>query len=125
MLRDWLYIGIFLLISLFLPAAAIIMAALLSPRKPNAMKNDTYECGVETVGESRVQFKVQYYVYGLIFLVFDVEAVFLYPWAVAYNQLALYAVVEAVIFILILLGGLAYAWRKKALEWQYPGREGA
>ncbi|HNT53312.1 MAG TPA: NADH-quinone oxidoreductase subunit A [Anaerolineaceae bacterium] len=118
MLRDWLYIGIFLLISLFLPAAAIIMAALLSPRKPNAMKNDTYECGVETVGESRVQFKVQYYVYGLIFLVFDVEAVFLYPWAVAYNQLALYAVVEAVIFILILLGGLAYAWRKKALEWQ-------
>ncbi|HNZ12290.1 MAG TPA: NADH-quinone oxidoreductase subunit A [Anaerolineaceae bacterium] len=118
MLRDWLYIGIFLLISLFLPAAAIIMAALLSPRKPNPQKNDTYECGVETVGESRVQFKVQYYVYGLIFLVFDVEAVFLYPWAVAYNQLALYAVVEAIIFILILLGGLAYAWRKKALEWQ-------
>ena len=78
MLRDWLYIGIFLLISLFLPAAAIIMAALLSPRKPNPQKNDTYECGVETVGESRVQFKVQYYVYGLIFLVFDVEAVFLY-----------------------------------------------
>ncbi|MBP7356008.1 MAG: NADH-quinone oxidoreductase subunit A, partial [Longilinea sp.] len=116
MLRDWLYIGIFLLISLFLPAAAIIMAALLSPRKPNPQKNDTYECGVETVGESRVQFKVQYYVYGLIFLVFDVEAVFLYPWAVAYNQLALYAVVEAIIFILILLGGLAYAWRKKALE---------
>ena len=118
MLRDWLYFGIFLLISLFLPAAAIIMAALLSPRKPNPQKNDTYECGVETVGESRVQFKVQYYVYGLIFLVFDVEAVFLYPWAVAYNQLALYAVVEAIIFILILLGGLAYAWRKKALEWQ-------
>ncbi len=118
MLNDWLYIGIFVLVSLFLPAAAIGIAAILSPRKPDFIKNDTYECGVETVGETWVQFKAQYYVYALVFLVFDVETIFLYPWAVAFNQLTLFAVVEAILFILILLGGLIYAWRKGALEWQ-------
>jgi NADH:ubiquinone oxidoreductase subunit 3 (subunit A) len=64
-----------------------------------------------------VQFKAQYYVFGLVFLVFDVETVFLYPWAVAYNKLALWGVAEAVLFVIILLGGLIYAWRKGALEW--------
>lgn len=117
MLNDWLYVGIFALCALFLPAVAISIAALLSPKKPNKVKNSTYECGMETVGPTWVQFKVQYYVFALVFLVFDVEAVLLYPWAVAYNQLPLYAVVEAAIFILILLGGLFYAWRKGALEW--------
>lgn len=117
MLSSWLYIGVFMLVSLFLPAAAITIAALLSPKKPNVMKNATYECGMETVGEARVQFKVQYYVFGLIFLVFDIETVFLFPFAVAFNQVTLFAVLEAILFILILLGGLAYAWRKGALEW--------
>ncbi len=117
MLSSWLYIGIFMLVSLFLPAAAITIAALLSPKKPNVMKNATYECGMETVGEARVQFKVQYYVFGLIFLVFDIETIFLFPFAVAFNQVTIFAVLEAILFILILLGGLAYAWRKGALEW--------
>lgn len=117
MLSDWFYIGVFLLVSLFLPAAAITIAALLSPKRPNPIKNATYECGMETVGEARVQFKVQYYVFGLIFLVFDIETVFLFPFAVAYHQVSLFGVLEAVLFILILLGGLAYAWRKGALEW--------
>lgn len=118
MLNDWLYLGVFALIALFLPAAAISMAAMMAPKKPNPIKNSTYECGMETVGPSWVQLKVQYYVFGLIFLVFDVEAVLLFPWAVAYKQLPLYAVVEAVLFLLILLGGLYYAWRKGALEWR-------
>lgn len=117
MLSEWLYIGVFMLVSLFLPAAAITIAAVLAPKKSNPMKNATYECGMETVGESRVQFKVQYYVFGLIFLVFDIETVFLYPFAVAYQQMALWGVLEAVFFVLILLGGLLYAWRKGALEW--------
>ena len=117
MLSSWLYIGVFMLVSLFLPAAAITIAALLSPKKPNVMKNATYECGMETVGEARVQFKVQYYVFGLIFLVFDIETIFLFPFAVAFNQVTIFAVLEAILFILILLGGLAYAWRKGALEW--------
>ena len=114
---DWLYVGLFMLIAAFLPAAAIFIASILAPKKPNAIKNSTYECGMETVGEAWVQFKAQYYIFALIFLVFDIETIFLYPWAVAFNQLSLFAVVEAVIFILILLGGLLYAWRKGALEW--------
>jgi NADH:ubiquinone oxidoreductase subunit 3 (subunit A) len=117
MFNDWLYIGIFLVIAAFLPSAAIIIAGILSPKKPNKIKNQTYECGIETVGETWVQFKAQYYVYGLIFLVFDVETVFLYPWAVAFNQLTIYGVLEALLFVLILAGGLVYAWRKGALEW--------
>ena len=96
---------------------ALVIAGILSPKKPNPIKNSTYECGMETVGPSWVQFKVQYYIYGLIFLVFDVETVLLYPWAVAYNRLALFGVLEAVFFVLILTGGLWYVWRKGALEW--------
>lgn len=117
MANDWIYIGLFVLISLFLPTAAILIAGLLSPKKPNKIKNSTYECGIETVGDTWVQFRVQYYIYALVFLVFDVETVFLYPWAVAYNQLSLFAVLEAVAFVLILVAGLYYAWKKGALQW--------
>ena len=117
MLTDWLYIGLFLLIAPALPAVAILFAGLLAPRKPNKLKNQTYECGIETVGDTWVQFKAQYYVFGLIFLVFDVETVFLYPWAVAFKLVSFFGVIEAVIFILILAAGLLYAWRKGALEW--------
>ncbi len=117
MLSDWLYVGIFMFASLFMPAFAIWLAGLLAPKKPNVLKDTIYECGIETVGETRVQFKVQYYIYALVFLIFDVETVFLYPWAVAYRQLTLFGVLEAVLFILILVGGLLYTWRKGALEW--------
>jgi NADH:ubiquinone oxidoreductase subunit 3 (subunit A) len=117
MLIDWMFIGIFMVISAFLPGAAIFIAGLLAPKKPNSLKNQTYECGIETVGETWVQFKAQYYVFALVFLIFDVETVFLYPWALAYNQLTLFGVAEAVVFILILLAGLIYVWRKGALEW--------
>jgi NADH-quinone oxidoreductase subunit A len=117
MLNDWLYIGLFILIAAALPTVAIIMAGLLGPHKPNSIKNQTYECGIETVGETWVQFKAQYYIFALVFLVFDVETIFLYPWAVAFGQLTLFGVLEAVLFILILAGGLIYAWRKGALEW--------
>ncbi|MCC6147279.1 MAG: NADH-quinone oxidoreductase subunit A [Anaerolineaceae bacterium] len=117
MLNDWSYIAIFIVISMFLPTAAITIASFLSPKKPNPIKNSIYECGMETVGEAWVQFKVQYYIYALVFLLFDVEIIFLYPWAAAYNQLPLFAVIEGIVFILILLGGLLYAWRKGVLEW--------
>jgi NADH-quinone oxidoreductase subunit A len=90
---------------------------LLAPRKPNPIKASTYECGMETVGASWVQFKAQYYVFALVFLVFDVEVVFLFPWAAAINALPMFAVIEGIIFILILVAGLVYAWRKGMLEW--------
>ena len=117
MLNDWLYIGIFLLISAFLPFAAITIAGILGPKKPNPLKNTTYECGIETVGETWIQFKASYYVYALVFVVFDVEIVFLYPWAVAYNKVGLFGALEAALFIVILLAALIYTWRKGALEW--------
>jgi NADH:ubiquinone oxidoreductase subunit 3 (subunit A) len=117
MLSDWLYIGLFLVIAPALPAVAITLAGLLAPHKPNKIKNQTYECGMETVGDTWVQFKAQYYVFGLIFLVFDVETVLLYPWAVAFKLVPVWGVVEAILFVAILAVGLVYAWRKGALEW--------
>jgi len=115
--QDWLFIGIFLILAPTLPALALLVPWLIAPKKPNRIKSDTYECGIETVGDTRVQFKVQYYIYALIFLVFDVELVFLYPWAVAFDLLPLYAVLEGVLFVIILIAGLIYAWRKGVLQW--------
>lgn len=117
MLSPWMFVGLFLIVGLFIPVAAIVLSALLAPRKPNPIKLSTYECGMETVGDSWVQFKAQYYVFALVFLIFDVETVFLFPWALALNVLPFFAVVEGIIFILILIAGLSFAWRKGMLEW--------
>jgi NADH:ubiquinone oxidoreductase subunit 3 (subunit A) len=98
--------------------ASVVLAAFrLRPNRPDPIKSDTYECGVETEGDALVQFNARYYVIALLFVVFDVEAVFLYPWAVAFRQLGLFAFVEAVLFLGILVVGYVYAWRRKALEW--------
>ncbi|MBK8433681.1 MAG: NADH-quinone oxidoreductase subunit A [Chloroflexi bacterium] len=117
MLTDWQFIGLFLLVSPIFPAAPVILQALLGPKKPNPIKQSTYECGIETVGDTWIQFKVQYYIYALIFVVFDVEAVFLFPIAAAYDQLGLFAIGATALFIILLADGLAYAWSKGALEW--------
>lgn len=117
MQNPWIYVGLFVIVGTLIPVAALLVARLLAPRKPNAIKQSTYECGIETVGDNWVQFKAQYYIFGLVFLVFDVETVFLFPWAVALNKLPLFAVFEGIIFILILLAGLVYAWKKGMLEW--------
>ena len=117
MLNDWLFIGVFLLIAPVFASLALLVPRLIAPRKPNKLKDQPYECGIETVGDSWVQFHVQYYIYALVFLIFDVEIVFLYPWAVAFDQLPLFAVLEGILFVFILVAGLVYAWRKGALEW--------
>ncbi len=117
MLNQYVFIGIFAIIAILFPVIALGLAFVVRPKKPNPIKSSTYECGLETIGETWVQFRVQYYIYALVFVVFDVETVFLYPWAVAYNKLGLFALVEMFIFLGILVGGLAYAWRKGALEW--------
>ena len=95
----------------------LFLAGLIIPRKPDSVKNATYECGVETIGPTSVQFRAHYYLFALLFVIFDVEAVFLFPWAVAYRQLGLFALVEVAVFIGLLLIGYVYAWRRKALEW--------
>lgn len=116
-MSQWIYVGLFLIVGLIIPVGAITVAWILGPKKPNAIKQSTYECGIETVGESWVQFKAQYYIFALVFLIFDVETVFLFPWAVKLGQLGLFAVLEGILFILILIAGLVYTWRKGMLEW--------
>jgi NADH-quinone oxidoreductase subunit A len=115
--NEWLFIAVFFVIAPLLPAAALLIPRILAPRKPNPLKSQTYECGIETVGNTWVQFRVQYYIFALVFLIFDVETVFLFPWAAAFDQLVLFGVLEGVLFILILVAGLVYAWRKGVLEW--------
>ncbi len=116
-MNNWLYIAIFLFVSIVMPTSLVVIGLLLGPKRPNPIKTDTYECGVQTWGETWVQFKIQYYLFALVFLVFDIEVAFLYPWAVAYKALPLFAVLEGVLFIVLLTAALIYAWRKGALEW--------
>ncbi len=117
MSKDYELIGLLFIVSLALPVLGILAGSILGPRKPNRIKNDTYECGIETVGSSWVRFKVQYYIFALVFVIFDVEMVLLFPIAAAFGALKLYQVVETVIFILILAAALVYALKKDALEW--------
>ena len=117
MLSDYAAVGVLLFIVLTIPLGGYLVAFLLGPKRGYDLKRQTYECGLETVGDTWVQFKVQYYLYALIFVVFDIETVFIYPWAVAYRQVGLFALVEMIVFVGILVMGLAYAWRKGALHW--------
>ena len=117
-LNEWAFIGVFAVMAPVFPALPIVIAWIFRPRKPNVLKSSTYECGVETIGDTWVQFRVQYYIYGLIFLVFDVEMVFLFPWAVAYNEMSLFGFVAGFLFIFLLTDALFYAWKKNALDWK-------
>ncbi len=117
MLSEWQFIALFAVIAIIFPGAPLIIASLINPKKPNPIKQQTYECGIETVGDTWIQFKVQYYIFALIFVVFDLEAVFLFPIASAFDQLTLFAIFEVVLFVVILLVALGYAWRRGALEW--------
>jgi len=100
--------------------AAIFFSRLLAPQNPNPVKNSTYECGEETKGVTWIRFNSRFYVVALIFLIFDVEVLFLYPWAVVLRELGLFAWVDMAIFIVILGVGLAYVWGKGDLEWVRP-----
>jgi NADH-quinone oxidoreductase subunit A len=117
MLANYAFIGLFVVIAAIFPLIPLTAARFLRPSRSTPIKLDTYECGLEALGDLRVQFKVQYYLYALAFVIFDVEAVFLFPWAVAFNKLGLFALVEMAIFLIILGGGLVYAWKKGALTW--------
>lgn len=117
------YVGILLIIAIAVPLIMVILPIALKyvglvKQKPNPIKNATYECGLETIGPTWIQFNFRYYLFALIFVIFDVETVFLYPWAVAYRHLDWFTMVEVLIFVAILVVGLAYAWKKRALEWK-------
>jgi NADH-quinone oxidoreductase subunit A len=100
------------------PALAWLWSKTFSPAKPNAVKNDVYECGLESKGDAWVQFQSAYYLYAIIFLIFDVESVFLLPFAVAFTGLGVEACLAMLAFTLLLIEGLAWAWAKGVLTWE-------
>ena len=101
-----------------LVALALWLAGLFSPKSFNAQKGEAYECGIPTRGESMAQFKVGYYLFAILFLMFDVETVFLFPWAVRVREMGVDGLVSIAVFFGVLVLGLVYAWRKGALEWK-------
>ena len=107
-----------ILTAIVLVAVALGIARAISPRSFNPQKGEAYECGIPTRGKSWMQFKVGYYLFAILFLMFDVETVFLFPWAVVVQDLGVYGLVSIIFFLIILVLGLAYAWRKGALEWK-------
>jgi len=108
---------IFLIIGIILVAVPLFLQRILAPQRKTFDKLSTYECGEDAEGGAWIQFNIRFYVVALIFIIFDVEVVFLFPWAVVYKQLGLFAFVEMMIFLAILALGLAYVWRKGDLEW--------
>ena len=115
--NNYLIVSIFLILGILLPVVALTFGKLLRPKKPEEAKYTTYESGNEPFHDSRVQFSIGYYIFALMFVIFDVETVFLYPWAVAYEKLGIFALIEMLIFVIMLVIGLVYAWKKKVLKW--------
>lgn len=117
LISAYSYVALFLAASVVFVLAAFITSWCLRPHKPTPQKLSTYECGEPTVGTSFIQYNVRYYLIALLFVIFDVEVLFLLPWAAAFKALGFLGFIEAVIFILILLVGLIYAWKNRILEW--------
>ncbi|MHC1706046.1 MAG: NADH-quinone oxidoreductase subunit A [Bacteroidales bacterium] len=109
---------LFFIVAVVLVGAAIVFSSLVPPKSTNPQKSETYECGIPTQGLSWLQFNIGYYLFAILFLVFDVETVFVFPWAVVMKELGMVAFVEIVIFFSILILGLLYAWKKHALIWE-------
>ncbi len=115
--QDYAYPGLFLLVGIIFVLFVFFLARLASPKKPNPEKERNYECGEVPFGFAWVQYNVRYYIFCLIFVIFDVEVVFLFPWAVVYKSLGFFAFIEMLIFLAILIFGLVYVWKKGALKW--------
>ena len=121
--RQYGLIAIFAGVALFVPISMMMLSWLASkvrirPNKPDPVKSEVYECGMATIGGKWGQFNFHYYMYALLFVVFDVQVIFIYPWAVKMNKLGFFAMIEMGAFISILLMGWVYAWRKQDLEWR-------
>ncbi|MFH0778651.1 MAG: NADH-quinone oxidoreductase subunit A [Candidatus Eisenbacteria bacterium] len=117
MLLDYAYVVFFATAGLLFLLFALFLSSLLRPRDPSGRKLSTYECGEIPVGESWSQFNIRFYVFALCFVIFDIETIFLVPWAVVFRSMGMVAFVEMAVFVAVLLIGLAYAWKKGALRW--------
>ncbi|MBW1811428.1 MAG: NADH-quinone oxidoreductase subunit A [Deltaproteobacteria bacterium] len=114
------YEGVLLLLVLggTIAVVFVLLSRFLGPRNPNSKKTSVYECGVEPVKTARERFPVRFYIVAILFVLFDIEAVFLLPWARLFRELGLFGLIEMALFVLVLVIGLVYAWRKGALEWE-------
>lgn len=117
MLENYAIILVALIMATGMGGTLLVLGKFIRPNKPNPTKQAPYESGIPNIDPPRNRYTPRFYVVALLFVVFDVEAIFLFPWAVAFDALGLYGYIQAVIFIALLLGGLAYEWRKGALEW--------
>src|SRR5262245_41468518 len=116
-LEPYLPAGVYLLLIVATGIAMMNASRLLGPRRPSALKETTYECGVPLLGSPREQFPVKFYLVAILFVLFDIETVFLIPWAVVFRRFGVAAVVEMLVFLVILAFGLLYVWRRRGLEW--------
>ena len=115
--REYVAVLIMALVAAVIPALFVGVGRFLGPRKPTAIKNEAFECGNPATGPAWGRFSVKFYLTAILFIVFDIEVVFLYPWAILYRRLGTFGFVEMFVFVAILTLGLAYVWRKGALEW--------
>lgn len=116
-LEDYVYFLVFTGVGIGFLVVLFLFSRLIRPNKPNSAKLSTYECGMEPVGDCWVQFRIRYYIFALLFVLFDIETVFLFAIATVYRELGVAALLEVLIFVGSLVVGLAYAWRKGVLEW--------
>ncbi len=117
-MSAYLPILVALVVAVGFPVVVILLSSFIVPMRRNAVKNGPYECGIEPVGDARERFSVKFYLVAVLFILFDIEAVFLYPWAVTFRHLGLYGLVEMALFIVILFIGYVYLLKKRALEWE-------
>jgi len=116
--QQYLFIGLLTAVAVILGVAPLLLARFVAPKKPGESKCAPYECGLESRGDPWVQFRAQYYLYALLFVIFDVEVIFLYPWALVWKGLGPMVFLEMLLFLAVLGVGLAYAWKKGVLEWE-------
>ena len=118
MLEQYFPILLFILVGLVLGGVLLSVGALLSPRRPNAEKLSPYECGFEAFEDARMKFDVRYYLVAILFILFDLEIAFLFPWAIVLPEIGFAGFAAMMIFLLILVVGFVYEWKKGALEWE-------
>jgi NADH-quinone oxidoreductase subunit A len=118
MLNNYIPVLIFIVIGLGLGAMMIMMGAMLGPSRPDSAKQSPYECGFEAFEDSRMKFDVRYYLVAILFIIFDLEIAFLFPWAVVLDEIGMFGFLAMMLFLAVLVVGFVYEWRKGALEWE-------
>lgn len=118
MLVEYLPVLVFLCVGLGLAVFMLVLGRLLSPHRPNEAKNSPFECGFEAFGDARMKFDVRYYLVAILFIIFDLEIAFLFPWAIVLDKIGLFGLISMGVFLSILIVGFIYEWKKGALEWE-------